>query len=130
MPRPRKPSNVMELAGAFDKNPQRRREEPKVDLGLGDPPDYFEADEIDVWCEIETSAPEGVLAKSDRLCVEMLVPLILQLRRREPMKGRGPILHAFDVNPYRVYACGSFAGSRTKTGRRKRRFVRFPRRYR
>ncbi|MEQ1930976.1 MAG: hypothetical protein ABL957_10675 [Parvularculaceae bacterium] len=87
MSRPRTPSNVLELKGAFDKNPQRRREDPKVDLGLGEPPEYFEAEERAIWEEIAGQAPEGVLAKSDRLCIEMLVPMVLRLRRREPMKA-------------------------------------------
>lgn len=87
MARPRTPSNVLELKGAFDKNPQRRREEPKVDAGLGEPPAYFDDGERAIWAEIETSAPEGVLSRSDRLCVEMLVPLIVRLRTREPMKA-------------------------------------------
>lgn len=87
MSRPRTPSNVLELRGAFDKNPQRRREDPKVEMGLGDAPDYFDDEERAIWVEIAESAPEGVLAKSDRLCIEMLVPLVLRLRRREPMKA-------------------------------------------
>jgi hypothetical protein len=87
MSRPRTPSNVLELKGAFDKNPQRRREDPKVEPGLGDPPGYFDDEERTIWEEIAATAPEGVLARSDRLCVEMLIPLIVRLRNREPMKA-------------------------------------------
>ena len=87
MSRPRTPSNVLELKGAFDKNPQRRREDPKVEPGLGDPPGYFDDEERAIWSEIAATAPEGVLARSDRLCVEMLIPLIVRLRNREPMKA-------------------------------------------
>lgn len=87
MARPRTPTNVLELRGAFDKDPQRRREDPRVDAGLGDPPAYFDDGECAIWAEIAESAPEGVLSKSDRLCVEMLVPLIVRLRNREPMKA-------------------------------------------
>lgn len=87
MSRPRTPSNVLELKGAFDKNPQRRREEPKVEPGLGDAPEYFDDGERAIWDEIAASAPTDVLSRSDRLCVEMLVPLIVRLRNREPMKA-------------------------------------------
>lgn len=87
MSRPRTPSNILELKGAFEKNPQRRREDPKVEIGLGAPPAYFDEDERAIWEEIAASAPAGVLARSDRLCIEMLVPLVLRLRRREPMKA-------------------------------------------
>lgn len=87
MARPRKPSNVLELNGAFRKNPQRARREPDVEAGLGAAPNYFHADEIEIWDEIAYSAPVGVLSRSDRLCVEMLVPMILKLRRREMIKA-------------------------------------------
>ena len=87
MSRPRTPSNVLELKGAFDKNPQRRRKDPKVEPGLGDPPGYFDDEERTIWEEIAATAPEGALAQSDRLCVEMLIPLIVRLRNREPMKA-------------------------------------------
>lgn len=87
MGRPRTPSNILELRGSFDKDPQRRREDPKVDIGLGEAPPYFDDEERAIWEEIADSAPQGVLAKSDRLCIEMLVPLVLQLRQRGPMKA-------------------------------------------
>ncbi|GAB4533082.1 MAG: hypothetical protein Kow00133_21150 [Amphiplicatus sp.] len=87
MPKPRTPTKILELKGAFRKDPQRRRVDPKVEPGLGPPPDYFEAHEREIWREIEASAPEGVLARSDRLCVEMLVGLVAKLRAREPMKA-------------------------------------------
>lgn len=87
MGRPRIPSNVLELKGAFDKNPQRRREDPKVEAGLGAPPDYFNEAESEIWREIEASAPEGVLARSDRIAVEMLVSLLVKFRARESLKA-------------------------------------------
>jgi len=87
MARPRKPSNILEMKGAFRKDPQRRREDPKTEVGLGDAPDYFDDQEEKIWHEIGNSAPEGVLSKSDRICVEMLVPLIVRLRNRELLKA-------------------------------------------
>ena len=87
MSRPRTPSNVLDLRGAFDKNPQRRREDPKVEAGLGDAPDYFTDDERKVWAEIEQSAPEGVLSRADRIAVEMLTDLIVRFRARQPLKA-------------------------------------------
>ena len=87
MSRPRTPSNVLDLRGAFDKNPQRRREDPKVEAGLGEAPDYFTDDERKVWAEIEQSAPEGVLSRADRIAVEMLTDLIVRFRARQPLKA-------------------------------------------
>ena len=87
MSRPRTPSNVLDLRGAFDKNPQRRREDPKVEAGLGEAPDYFNDDECKVWAEIAESAPEGVLSRADRIAVEMLTDLIVRFRSRQPLKA-------------------------------------------
>ncbi len=87
MSRPRTPSNVLDLRGAFDKNPQRRREDPKVEAGLGDAPGYFTDAEREVWEEIKQSAPEGVLSRADRIAVEMLTDLIVRFRDRQPLKA-------------------------------------------
>ncbi len=87
MARNRTPSNILELRGAFDKNPQRRREEPKVENELGPPPDHFDDDRKAAWAEVADMAPEGVLTKSDRLAVEMLADLLV--RYRASMKPGG-----------------------------------------
>lgn len=65
MPRPRTPSNILELRGAYKLNPQRRR----VDLeGVGDlpaPPSCFTDDEREAWETLAAIAPPGTLTGSD-----------------------------------------------------------------
>jgi phage terminase small subunit len=80
MARNRTPSNILELNGAFKKNPQRRREEPNVDSELGPPPDHFDDARCAAWAEVVGMAPEGVLTKSDRLAIEMLSDLLVRYR--------------------------------------------------
>jgi len=80
MGRNRTPSNILELRGAFDKNPQRRREEPTVEKTLGDPPEHFDEARRATWAEIVEQAPEGVLTKADRIAVEMLADLLARYR--------------------------------------------------
>lgn len=87
MARNRTPSNILELRGAFDKNPQRRREEPKVDSEPGQPPEHFDDARCATWAEIVDMAPEGVLTKADRIAVEMLADLMV--RYRASMKPDG-----------------------------------------
>ncbi len=87
MARNRTPSNILELRGAFDKNPQRRREEPKVDSDLGPPPDHFDDTRKAAWAELVNMAPEGVLTKADRIAIEMLADLLV--RYRASMKPEG-----------------------------------------
>lgn len=73
MGRNRKPSALLELNGAFKRNPSRgraRANEPKPSPGLGEPPARLSEKEREAWGEIVDHAAPGVLCKSDRLIVE------------------------------------------------------------
>lgn len=81
MARQRKPSNVLELRGAFKKDPQRRRKTLQVpDSPFGDPPDNFDELQRQAWLEILELAPPEVLKRSDRVQVELLASLIAEFR--------------------------------------------------
>ena len=74
--RPRKPSAVLELTGAFDKNPQRRAErenEPQPEGELGDVPDTLDEAEAKLWERIRTACPW--LTVADCGIVEMICQL-------------------------------------------------------
>ena len=82
MPRPRLPTELLQLHGAFEKNPSRRRPiGPKSELPIGEPPDYFADDERQCWAEVEAIAAAGVLTAADRFVVELLARLVAKLRR-------------------------------------------------
>jgi hypothetical protein len=77
MSRPRLPSNVLELRGAFKKDPKRRR----VDLqgaGLFDanPPSRLSQDCVQAWHAVVERVPPGVLTKTDELAVEIAATLL------------------------------------------------------
>lgn len=79
--RPRKPSKVLEMQGAFDKNPQRRRTaEPKPRGDLGKAPGHLPPNVAAVWDEIASISPPGVFGDSDRLSVEVACNLIAEMR--------------------------------------------------
>lgn len=81
MARPRKPTAVLELKGAFNKDPQRQRDaEPVPTDGIGDPPDHFDVVKVKAWEEVVSIAPPGVLFNSDRLALEMFVCLLVEFR--------------------------------------------------
>ncbi len=80
MGRNRTPSNILDLRGAFEKNPQRRREEPEVERELGEPPPHFDEARRAAWAEIVSHAPAGVLTRADRIAVEMLADLLTRYR--------------------------------------------------
>jgi hypothetical protein len=82
MPRSRKPSNVLELNGAFKRNPSRRRTGIKAPAGVvGEPPERFDAYQVAAWTEIVRDAPPGVLKPSDRASVELLAVLLAEFRQ-------------------------------------------------
>lgn len=83
----KKPSKILELTGAFKKDPQRKNhQEPE---GKGefnkDPPAHLTNSQKTHWHEIIGLVPDGVLTGSDVLQVEIVVGL-LDMYREE--KGR------------------------------------------
>jgi hypothetical protein len=91
MGRPRKPTAVLELTGAFRKNPQRKRTEPPTTGPLGDPPKHFTPEQTAVWHELAAACPPGVLTRSDRLIVEIAVVLMLRVRNQRAHMRRGEL---------------------------------------
>jgi phage terminase small subunit len=83
VPRPRKPTAVLEASGAFIKNPQRKRPlEPKPTGELGDPPSHLEREEVLTWHEMAADIPPGVATNADRRMFEVLVCLMVGFRHR------------------------------------------------
>ncbi len=80
MARPRKPTNVLELTGAFKKNPQRKREDAETAGALSAPPAHINGAVLHAWNEIAQYAPRDVLTESDRLSLELAANLLAQFR--------------------------------------------------
>jgi len=84
MARPRKSAVVLELSGAFDKNPQRRRYP-----GFDSPPLNREPDpswplELQkAWTRIVDSVPEGGLRQMDRITVRIAAQLEVLLDKTD-----------------------------------------------
>ncbi|MEL6949125.1 MAG: hypothetical protein AAGM16_03220 [Pseudomonadota bacterium] len=85
MPRPRKPTTLLERAGRFRKDPQRARpnEPDSPTHDWSSVPDYFSEDEEKAWHDIVLAAADGVLTYSDQLFVEMTARLLANLRTTE-----------------------------------------------
>ncbi len=82
MGKPRKPSAILEVNGAFKKNPNRRRNnEPKIDKPVGKPPVYFDKEQVKMWNEIKASLVDGVALFSDKFSLELLCNTLVQYRR-------------------------------------------------
>jgi hypothetical protein len=82
MPARRKPSNVLELKGAFKKDPQRRRKAVKAPEGpFGAPPARFDDEQRACWDEVLELIPPAILARADRVQVELLATLLAEFRQ-------------------------------------------------
>lgn len=81
MGRHRKPTAVHALTGAIAHNPGRfadRANEPRINEGLGPPPDSMRPDQRAAWMEIDRLAPW--LTLSDRIAVEIAACLLAMFR--------------------------------------------------
>lgn len=79
MPRARTPTNVLELSGAFKKNPKRGREradEPEPKAGIGPAPEWLGDAERKAWDYIVGCVMPGVLGDSDRVYLEVAAELL------------------------------------------------------
>jgi hypothetical protein len=80
MARPRTPTNVLELSGAFKKHPERKRQDAETSGPLGTAPAHINGAVLNAWNEIVNSAPRDVLTGSDALAIEVAANLLAQFR--------------------------------------------------
>ena len=77
MARPRKPTSILELNGAFKINPNRARpNEPRDVRALGDAPGRLPANVVPFWHELTAMVIGGVLTYRDRWAVELAARLM------------------------------------------------------
>jgi len=81
MPRNRKPSKLLELTGAYKKNPQRQRQDAEPAGELQGPPPHLTDKVLDCWHELAQAAPPGVITESDRFGLEIAACLLAEFRQ-------------------------------------------------
>jgi len=82
MARPRTPTNILALKGAYKKDPQRLKErenEPENTKPIGEPK-HLTGLEIEFYNEIIDSTIDGVLGAADRIAVEQAAILLVSCR--------------------------------------------------
>lgn len=80
---PRKPTNVLALAGAFKRNPKRgaaRANEPEPVGDVGEAPAHLNESERACWGDIVGMCHEGSLCRADRLVIEHGARILSALR--------------------------------------------------
>lgn len=103
MGRPRTSAKVLELKGAFKKNPARRRYEGLRSPPLcPDPEPSWPLELQEAWRCIVSSAPEGVLRKSDTITVRVAAQLQVLLDRYEI---DDPMYHRLDNAMWKYRKC-------------------------
>lgn len=81
MARPRKPTEVLELKGAFAKDPQRKRPiGAKSGKPIGKPPAHLSDGEKICWAELAAIAPAGVLQRENAALLELTARLLNESR--------------------------------------------------
>jgi hypothetical protein len=81
MPRVRKSAAIMEISGAYSKNPKRRRRDVEAAGAIGPWGDLHSTTPSEVWGELVASVPPGLLTRADRWSLEYAVRLMVELRR-------------------------------------------------
>jgi phage terminase small subunit len=84
MPTPRKSIEQLKLSGSYQQNKKRYDNRlttvPTIQLPVGRPPTHLEAAEKAVWAELVRVAHPGLLARSDRLILEVATKLVVRMR--------------------------------------------------
>jgi hypothetical protein len=89
MGKARKPTALLELTGAYRKNPSRafsRINEPLPKNPIGEPPEYFNDLLREIWAEIVSNSEPGVMMGSDRFALEAWchVAALIRLGKASP----------------------------------------------
>jgi phage terminase small subunit len=108
MARPRLPTNVLKLKGAYKKDPQRlkaRENEPENKKAIGNPPTHLDKSEKAAFREIVKLSIDGVLGEADRLAVEMAAKLLIICRGQRVVNGEVVLPTASEQNQFFKYLC-------------------------
>lgn len=80
MARPRKPTAILELVGAFKHDPSRRRDnEPVSDGEVGSAPDRLSDKQVEAWDYLVASCAAGVLTQMDRAYLELTAIMLARV---------------------------------------------------
>lgn len=92
MARPPKPTKVLEITGAFKRNPNRKRPGEPIPTGGIGPYAKGSLDKAEIWDEIVGQCAPGVLTNADRLALEIAVEYVHQFRTN-PVKFSAARIH-------------------------------------
>ena len=101
MGRPRTPAKILELKGAFKKNPQRRRSEAEGAAPFDrDPPGHLTGAEQAAWRKLMERLPVAALYNTDEIGIAQMARIMAAL---EPLHPSSPDFVRLD-NAFRAWA--------------------------
>ena len=120
MGRNRKPTKLLELSGAFEKNPSRRREsEPVCDEPVGPAPARLTENQAKAWNYLVDSAADvpGVLTRLDRAYLELCAIALSDVWGYDASENKKPIsAHALNTVGRMLGKLGMTPADRTRLG--------------
>lgn len=120
MGRHRKPTKYLELAGSFEKDPQRRREsEPVCDEPVGPAPSRLTEHQAKAWDYLVDSAANvpGVLTRLDRAYLELCSIALAGVWEYDSYENKKPISpHALNSVGRMLGKLGMTPADRTRLG--------------
>jgi len=81
MPRPPKPTPLLEIGGTYRKDRHGKRNEPTPKAGIGPYPSNLPVAPADIWDELVNTIVPGVLGDTDRAYLSIICELLSQFRR-------------------------------------------------
>ncbi|WP_433972765.1 hypothetical protein [Tunturiibacter lichenicola] len=91
MPTPKKTLTQLQLSGTYQQNKRRyehlTKSVPTIHIPIGRPPTHLQPAEKAAWVELVRIAHPGLLARSDRIVVEIAARLIVRMRHPDAKTG-------------------------------------------
>lgn len=88
MGRPRTSAAILQLRGAFIRNPERAREDlPGAGPFDESPPDHLTGKEIAAWKEVIRALPKVAMSDSERIGIEQMARLRAMLKETSPLSA-------------------------------------------
>ena len=95
MGRTRKPTEHLELIGAFKKDPNRRRDPaPVSEDSIGEPPSVLNDEQRAAWDFLVDTAPPGLLTRMDAAYLSLCAMALAHVTNYDPAEHNGKPLSA------------------------------------
>lgn len=113
MPKPRVPTNVLEMRGTFKHDPKRReaREGEPEAVGMPKMPAHLSAAQKKAWKELMEMVHEGTVCAADTFSCEVLCVLLAEFRTTQVRENATGQIVILEMKPARLALLGKLLSS-------------------